>query len=243
MKKTLVLGCLLVWTASAIAQQKKTAPKNAAQTAAKATTNQPQLKTLYDSASYALGVDMANFYKQQGFTGFNARLFSRACNDVLKSQPTLPKEGSANELMNKVMMKLQEEKAKPAVDAGNAFLSENKKKSGIKTTASGLQYEVIREGTGIRPTAMDTFVAHYRGTLIDGTQFDASYDHGQPLTLPVTSVIRGWTEGLQLMPAGSKYKFYIPYHLAYGLFDNGTIPGGSTLIFEVELLEVKKRNP
>jgi FKBP-type peptidyl-prolyl cis-trans isomerase FklB len=143
--------------------------------------------------------------------------------------------------MNKLMMQIEEEKVKPTIDAGNAFLAENKKRPGVKTTASGLQYEVITEGTGIKPTAQDTFVCHYRGTLIDGTEFDASANRGQPLVLPVTSVIRGWTEGLQLMSVGSKYKFYIPYTLGYGPIDNGAIPGGSALIFEVELLDVKRK--
>ncbi|HLG41431.1 MAG TPA: FKBP-type peptidyl-prolyl cis-trans isomerase, partial [Chitinophagaceae bacterium] len=129
------------------------------------------------------------------------------------------------------------------IDAGNAFLENNKKRPGVKVTASGLQYEVITEGTGIKPAKADTFVCHYRGTLIDGTEFDASYNRGQPLIYPVTAVIPGWTEGLQLMPAGSKYKFYIPYKLGYGVFGSPpAIPGGAALIFEVELLDVKKSN-
>ena len=135
---------------------------------------------------------------------------------------------------------MQESKSKPTIEAGKNFLSKNKARPEVKTTASGLQYEVITEGTGIKPTALDTFVCHYRGTLINGTEFDASYNRGQPLVYPVAGVIRGWTEGLQLMAVGSKYKFYIPYDLAYGTNDNGQIPGGSTLIFEVELLDVKK---
>jgi FKBP-type peptidyl-prolyl cis-trans isomerase FklB len=233
MKRFIVFSCLLVVFASVVAQPGKPAAKPAAK---------PLLKTLNDSASYAIGVSMASFYKQQGITGLSTSLIARAINDVYGNKPTLLQEGSANEIMNKVMMKIQEDKVKPAVEAGNTFCSENKKRPGVKTTASGLQYEVIKEGTGIKPTALDTFVAHYRGTLLNGTQFDASYDRGQPLTLPVTSVIRGWTEGLQLMPVGSTYKFYIPHNLAYGLFDNGAIPGGSTLVFEVELLDVKKRS-
>ena len=154
-------------------------------------------------------------------------------------QPLLNEE-AVNMCVNKLMNEVQESKSKPTIEAGKAFLEKNKSKPGVKTTASGLQYEVITEGTGIKPTTVDTFVAHYRGTLLDGTEFDASYNRGQPLVYPVTGVIRGWTEGLQLMAVGSKYKFYIPYNLAYGTNDNGAIPGGSMLIFELDLLDVKK---
>jgi FKBP-type peptidyl-prolyl cis-trans isomerase FklB len=148
---------------------------------------------------------------------------------------------TANALLNNYMVKLQQDKVKPAIEEGNKFLAQNKLKPGVKTTASGLQYEVITEGQGNKPAAIDTFVAHYRGTLLNGTEFDASYNRGQPLTLGVSQVIRGWTEGLQLMPIGSKYKFWIPYDLGYGVMGQGQIPGGALLIFEVELLDVKKK--
>ncbi|HPA18449.1 MAG TPA: FKBP-type peptidyl-prolyl cis-trans isomerase [Verrucomicrobiae bacterium] len=125
--------------------------------------------------------------------------------------------------------------------AGEAYLAENKKNEGVKVTASGLQYAVIKEGTGKQPKANDTVVVHYRGTLIDGTEFDSSYKRGQPIDFPLNAVIRGWTEGVQLMKEGAKYRFVIPSDLAYGA--RGT-PGGpigpnSTLIFEVELLKVQ----
>ena len=159
----------------------------------------------------------------------------------MKGKPMQMNEMAANDVMNKLMNNILEAKSKPNIDACNNFLAANKSKPGIITTASGLQYEVIRQGTGERPTAQDTFVCHYRGTLLDGTEFDASYNRNQPLEMPVNQVIRGWTEGLQLMNAGSKFKFYIPYTLGYGANDNGPIPGGSLLIFEVELLDVKKK--
>jgi FKBP-type peptidyl-prolyl cis-trans isomerase len=127
------------------------------------------------------------------------------------------------------------------IEAGEKFLAENKKKSGVKTTASGLQYEVIRQGDGIRPTAADTVEVNYAGTLIDGFEFDNSYKRGQSISFPLNGVIRGWTEGLQLMTAGSKYKFYVPQQLGYGMNDMGSIPGGSVLVFEIELLNVKKK--
>ena len=242
MKKLILFTCLLTASVSLLAQPTKPATKPVAKPTTKpAMPAVTTLKTLNDSASYAIGLSMANFYKQQGLPNLNTTLIAKACNDVYNNKPTLINEGSANEIMNKVMVKIQEEKVKPNIEAGEHFLAENKKRPGVKTTASGLQYEVIAEGNGPKPTALDTFVCHYRGTLINGTQFDASYDRGQPLVLPVTSVIRGWTEGLQLMSVGSKYKFYIPATLGYGSFDNGQIPGGSTLVFEVELLDVKKR--
>jgi FKBP-type peptidyl-prolyl cis-trans isomerase FklB len=201
----------------------------------------PTVKTPVDSISYAIGANHATFFKQQGLTKLNSSITVQAVNDVLGNKPLRFNERVANTVMNKILMQIQEEKVKPAIEAGIAFLEENKKRPEVKVTSTGLQYEVITEGTGIKPTRADTFVCHYRGTLVDGTKFDASYDRGQPLVLPVTSVIAGWTEGLQLMSVGSKYKFYIPYQLGYGVFGSPpVIPGGSALIFEVELLDVKK---
>jgi len=126
------------------------------------------------------------------------------------------------------------------MDAGKKFLEDNAKKAGVKTTASGLQYKVITEGTGKKPKATETVTVHYRGTLIDGTEFDSSYKRGEPISFGLNRVIAGWTEGLQLMPTGSKYEFYIPYNLAYGERGaGGVIPPYAALIFEVELLGVK----
>ena len=125
------------------------------------------------------------------------------------------------------------------MEQGKQFLEENAKKEGVVTTASGLQYKVIREGDGAKPTASDEVEVHYRGTLIDGTEFDSSYKRGQPLTFPLSRVIAGWTEGVRLMPIGSKYEFYIPYNLAYGEKGaGGLIPPYAALIFEVELLRI-----
>lgn len=201
------------------------------------------LKTTADSVSYVLGEVAAYGLTQQGLgeIKINNTPFLQALNDILGKKKTLLDDATANALLSNYMSKIQAEKCKPNIDQGAKFLAQNKLKPGIKTTASGLQYEVITEGQGIKPAAVDTFVAHYRGTLLDGTEFDASYNRGQPLTLGVSQVIRGWTEGLQLMPVGSKYKFYIPYDLGYGVNGQGQIPGGAMLIFEVELLDVKKK--
>jgi FKBP-type peptidyl-prolyl cis-trans isomerase FklB len=242
MKKLIFFSCLLILGDLVLAQSGKTTTKPVTKPATKpvAAAPKPLLKSLNDSASYAIGLSVANFYKQQGVPDMNPTLIAKACNDVYTKKPTLIDDQTANMIMNKVMMQIQQEKSKPAIEAGKAFLETNKKRPGVKTTVTGLQYEVITEGTGIKPTSLDTFVCNYKGTLLDGKEFDNSYTRGQPLVLPVTSVIRGWTEGLQLMPVGSKYKFYIPADLGYGNFDNPPIPGGSTLIFEVELLDVKK---
>lgn len=199
------------------------------------------LKTMDDSASYAAGVSVANFYMQQGIKKFNSALVTRGINDVFGKKPRLLDDQACNSVMNSYMSRMQAEKSKPNIETGVKFLAANKTRPGVKSTGSGLQYEVLIEGNGERPTGADSVTCHYRGTLIDGTPVDNSYDRGQPITFALTGVIPGWTEGLQLMSVGSKFKFFIPYNLAYGAFDYNAIPGGSTLIFEVELLAVKKR--
>ena len=130
-------------------------------------------------------------------------------------------------------------KSKPTIEAGENFLASNKKKPGVTTTASGLQYEVLTQGTGPKPTLQDTVVCNYKGTFLNGTEFDNSYSRGTPAEFLLTRVIKGWTEVLQLMPVGSKYKVYVPYQLGYGGGDYQGIPGGSLLIFEIELLGIK----
>ena len=204
----------------------------------------PVLKTSADSVSYVLGEIAAFHLVQQGLgdVKINSTAFMRAITDILGKKKTLIDDVAANALLNSYMVKLQTEKAKTHIEEGKKFLEKNKLRPGVITTATGLQYEVITEGTGIKPTAVDTFVVHYRGTLINGTEFDGSHKRNQPLVYPVSNVIPGWTEALLLMGVGSKYKLYIPYNLGYGIMGNGQmIPGGSTLIFELELLDVKKR--
>lgn len=234
-KLTPILPALIVASNFIFAQA---APKTKATT--KPIAPKVALKTFQDSVSYACGMSFANYYKSQGVKNINTVYLSKAVNDVLSGKNVLFNDETANKIMNRYMFQLQAEKVKPAIDSGRAFLEANKKRSGVKTTASGLEYEVITEGTGERPTANDSVTCHYKGTLLNGFEFDNSYKRGQPITFPLHGVIPGWTEGLQLMTVGSKYKFYVPYNLGYGEFDYGSIPGGSTLVFEVELLAVKK---
>src|SRR5688500_16529512 len=186
-----------------------------------------------------MGLSLANCYcKQQGITGFNTAIIAKAINDVMGNKQALMNDFDANTAMMRYINQAQEQKSKPNIAAGEKFLASNKSRPGIRTTASGLQYEVITEGTGPKPTAEDSVTVHYRGTLLDGTEFDNSYKRGEPITFALGGVIRGWTEALQLMPAGSKYKLYIPQQLAYGTNEVGQIPAGSLLVFEVELLKV-----
>jgi len=205
----------------------------------KVITHDLQLKTLEDSANYAMGMSVAGFYKQQGFSKINSALVTKAINDVMSGKQAMLNETQANSAMMSYLNKEQMVKSKPNIDACENFLASNKKKQGVVTTASGLQYEVITQGTGPKPTVNDTVVCNYVGTFLNGTEFDNSYKRGQPIEFPVTGVIRGWTEILQVMPVGSKYKVYVPYDLGYGPSDYHGIPGGSLLIFEIELLSVK----
>jgi len=198
-----------------------------------------QLKTLEDSANYAMGLSVANFYKQQGVTKMNSAIVTKAINDALAGKQLLLSDAQANSCMMTYLNKQQMAKSKPTIDEGEKFLAVNKTKQGVMTTASGLQYEIITQGTGPKPTLKDTVVCNYKGTFLSGAEFDNSYTRGTPAEFPVTGVIRGWTEVLQLMPVGSKYKVYVPYQLGYGSSDYNGIPGGSLLIFEIELLSVK----
>jgi len=213
------------------------AQKTPAKTSAssKTTASTPVLKTHNDSLSYAIGLSVVNFYRQQGIK-LNTALVTKACNDILTNKKPLLSDDQAN----LVFMCHSNPQLCSNVKEGENFLVKNKKNGNVKITPSGLQYEVLTQGTGMKPSAVDTVTVNYKGTLIDGTEFDNSYKRGEPISFPLTNVIRGWTEGLQLMPVGSKYKFYIPYQLGYGLNDQGVIPGGSVLVFEVELLDVKK---
>jgi FKBP-type peptidyl-prolyl cis-trans isomerase len=206
---------------------------------AKPVTPGVQLKTLEDSANYAMGLSVANFYKQQGVRKINSVIVTKAISDVMAGKQLLLNDMQANNCMMTYLNKQQMVKSKPNIDEGEKFLATNKNKQGVTTTASGLQYEIITQGAGSRPSLKDTVVCNYKGSFLNGTEFDNSYTRGVPAEFAVTGVIRGWTEVLQLMPVGSKYKVYVPYQLGYGSSDYNGIPGGSMLIFEIELLSIK----
>jgi len=239
MKKIPGTALALLLAAVVSAQAKKTPVKKTPVAAQK--TAGTALKTSSDSLSYAIGMSLANFYKQQGIKSVNTAMVDKAINDVLKGgKPALTDE-QMNKCITGYLQKEKAEKASVAKKAGEAFLASNKSKPGVVTLPSGLQYQILKKGDGPIPVATDKVKCHYHGTLIDGTVFDSSVERGQPAEFPVNGVIQGWVEALQLMPVGSKWKLFIPSGLAYG--DNAAgpkIPGGSTLVFEVELLEIVK---
>jgi FKBP-type peptidyl-prolyl cis-trans isomerase len=242
MKRTFIAACLFC-AISASAQVKKTPVSKPAGAVKRAPAAKPTpvLKSLTDSASYAMGISFANFYVQQGLSNINVSLVNKAIDDVISKKNVLISNEEANTIMMRYMNQAQEAKAKGNIEAGEKFLAQNKNKPGVKTTASGLQYEVLKEGNGPKPLETDTVTVHYAGTLLSGEEFDNSYKRGEPISLSLNGVIRGWTEALQLMPLGSKYKLYIPYQLGYGTQAADSIPPGSVLIFEVELLKINDK--
>lgn len=239
MKKIALL--VLLAPAFAMAQQKTAAKPSVSKPAVKKTVAKPSMiKTKLDSLSYSLGVNIAGNLKGIELDTLSYNVFVEAIKDVLKGRPIKLEESQIAGCLNAKLAELNSKASKKEKEEGVAFLAQNKKRPGVVTTASGLQYEIIAAGTGVKPTAADTVVCHYKGTLLSGKEFDNSYTRGEPISFPVTGVIRGWTEAVQLMPKGSKWKLYIPSDLAYG--DRGAgqdIPPGSTLIFEVELVDVK----
>ncbi len=199
-----------------------------------------KLTSLQDSASYALGLLVASNFKSQNVK-INSDLMAKAFAEVMKGEKTAFSDMQANGLIQKYMQGEQAKQYEPNRLAGIKFLEENKKKEGVITTASGLQYQIIKAGDGPKPTATDKVKTHYHGTLLDGTVFDSSVQRGEPISFPVNGVIQGWVEALQLMPVGSKWKLFIPQELAYGpRGSGGTIKPYSALVFEVELLGIEK---
>ncbi len=202
-----------------------------------------ELKTFNDSASYAIGRDIFRNWEQQQL-GIDARVAGQALIDAANGQsrindaqayPLLQRFQEEFELRNNTV-------ARENIEKGEKFMKEISNNKSVYTTKSGLKYRKVKDGNGKHPTATDRVKVHYTGTLIDGKKFDSSVDRGEPLTFPLNQVIPGWTEGLQLMDEGSKYILYIPYNLGYGIRGAGNdIPGGSTLIFEVELLEINPK--
>ena len=192
-----------------------------------------------DKLSYSLGVVIANNLKGLGISELSEQDFASAVSAVLKGEKTAVSALEAQQEVNMFIQKQEAERGKFQREAGERFLADNAKKDGVTTTASGLQYQVLKEGTGKQPKATDQVRCHYEGTLIDGTVFDSSYRRGEPAVFPLNGVIAGWTEGVQLMSEGAKYRFYIPFNLAYGANGAGaSIPPYAALIFDVELIAV-----
>ncbi len=231
MKKYIIVA--VVAMLAACSQQKVEAPKQAA------------LDSETSKVSYAIGLDIANSLKSLG-TDIDRIAFTEALNARLDGTKTRLNAEEATKVkqdffQKRAVKQAEERKAAGAENKakGEKFLAENAKKDGVTTTASGLQYEVLKMGDGAKPVATDTVTVNYRGTRLDGTEFDSSYKRNKPISFPLNGVIKGWTEGVQLMPVGSKFKFYIPSNLAYGEHGAGAlIAPNSTLIFEVELLAI-----
>ena len=192
-----------------------------------------------EKLSYALGMVIGHNLKGMNVTNPNSADFAQAVADVLAGEKTALTDDEAQTTVSTFLQQQQEEQSKAARAEGEAFLAENAKKEGVTVLPSGLQYTVLREGEGRKPAATDSVKCHYEGTLTNGTVFDSSYRRGEPATFPLNGVIAGWTEGVQLMAEGAKYRFFIPYNLAYGERGAGqSIPPYAALIFDVELIEI-----
>jgi FKBP-type peptidyl-prolyl cis-trans isomerase FklB len=243
-------------TAGAAKTQSGTGAKNPAGAATQhhAAASPLLLKTDKDKESYAIGMNIGNSIHRDG-VDVNPDILSRGLKDSLAGGKTVLTDDEAKAVMTSLRARLNKqqaakaqlaaEAAKKVADAnkaaGDAFLAENKTKEGVVTLPSGLQYKILTEGTGPKPTATDTVVCNYKGTLLDNTEFDSSYSRKRPLTIPVGGVIKGWTEALQLMPVGSKWQLFIPPDLAYGPQAKDPIGPNATLIFEVELLSIQPK--
>lgn len=208
----------------------------------------PDLESRTDSVSYSLGYQNGSFLQQQGMSDIDPGVMMAGMRDALQEEDARLTDAEMRTVVQMFQMEVQQkqqaqmqEEAEENRKKGEEFLAENRNAQGVRTTESGLQYKVLEEGTGKSPNEEDTVSVHYEGTLLDGTVFDSSYERDEPATFPLNRVIKGWTEGVQLMKEGATYRFYIPAELGYG---TNTPPGGSigpneTLIFKVELLEVK----
>ena len=194
---------------------------------------------MVDKISYALGLGIGQQIKSMNIENFSIEDFAKSITDVIEGKETAFSAREAQMMLQEYFTKKQKEEAQAHIADGKAYLDANAKKPGVTVTKSGLQYEVLQEGTGKSPKATDTVRCHYEGRLLDGTVFDSSYKRGEPADFGLNQVITGWTEGVQLMKEGAKFRFTIPYLLAYGEQGAGaSIPPFSTLIFDVELIKV-----
>lgn len=237
-RKALLLGALGIATLPGYAQKKKSRKDK---TPDVAVAPAPLLQTKLDTVCYAIGQEFGNMLKSQGLDSLNLQALTKALQQVMQGDTLLITKEQGNMSVSDYLQQIKAEKMAKNKAAGEQFLAENKTKPGVVTLPSGLQYQVITEGTGPKPTLSDKVKTHYHGTLIDGTVFDSSVQRGQPISFPVGGVIKGWTEALQLMPVGSKWKLFIPSELAYGERQAGPQIGpNSALIFDVELISIEK---
>ncbi|HRD57660.1 MAG TPA: FKBP-type peptidyl-prolyl cis-trans isomerase [Ferruginibacter sp.] len=239
-KSALCLLAAVSFTAASYAQKTTVKKPNVAKTPVSALI----LNNAVDSFSYAAGYSIAKSMKSQGVPNVNTALVQKAIEDVFKNSPsTLLNEEQCNMTLQQKLQEFAQKKMEGEKAKGNAFLEANKKKPGVTVLPNGLQYTILKEGeaNGVKPTAADTVVVHYAGTLTDGTKFDASYDRGEPATFPLSGVIRGWTEILQHMTKGAKWNVVIPSDLGYGERGAGGVIGpNQVLVFDIELLDIKK---
>lgn len=246
MKRIIALTIATTASCIAFAQTKKAAaPKKPAAAISSTTTtagSTTKLKTIKDSASYAIGANIARSLKMQNLDNIDPMVLYKGLSDVLLNKKPVITEDACGKTINEYAQKEASKKSVGVKEAGRKFLAENAKKAGVKSMPGGWQYEVLKEGTGTeKPLPTDKVKVHYHGTLIDGTVFDSSVDRGEPMSFGLNQVIKGWTISVSQMTVGSKWRVYLPSELAYG--DTGAgekIPGGSTLIFEIELLGIEK---
>lgn len=204
------------------------------------TVSAQKFKTVDDSLAYSLGVLIAGNLRQEGFGDLDADMISAGLKSALKGEPTLLSPEQCNAIVREQSTARKSKQHDSVKEAGEKFLAANKSRPGVISLDNGLQYEILKAGDGKKPNATDKVLVHYHGTLIDGTVFDSSVERGESISFPLNQVIRGWTEILQLMPVGSKWKVYIPYDLAYGdRGAGGAIKPFSALIFEIELLGIE----
>ncbi len=236
-KKLSFLIIAIAATTACLAQVKKKNPVKKASMPVAGTV----IKSSSDSLDYAFGMSIAQDLKKKGITGLNYSLLNKAMMDVFQDKKASLTPEQNQKVIYTYMSAMNARKYEGVIAEGSKFLEENKNKEGVVSLPSGLQYIVLTPAEGAKPKATDEVTVHYKGTLLNGKQFDSSYDRGTPASFALNQVIPGWTEGVQQMTAGSKYRFFIPYQLAYGANGSGkSIPPYSTLIFEVELIKIGK---
>lgn len=236
--KYIALALLSLTTITGFAQQKKKTSSVKKKTVTTKTNSANLLVTKADSVSYAFGMDIGKSLKSTEVEYLKADVIAKAIAATLKNEKTLLEDGQTREVIQKAIMDIRAEKEAVSRALEDKFFAENAKIAGMKTTAEGIQYLVMTQAEGAKPTVNDEVTVHYKGTLLNGKQFDSSYDRNEPLKLSLGQVIKGWQIGIPLMSKGAKYKFFIPSRLAYGGQAKGNdIPANSTLVFEVELLD------